>query len=67
MDLFALPLLPTVSDTAIPLDCDEETYKPPRELETSNSPCGLLVELYLSLEAYMFQLKTDLEMNKTLP
>lgn len=61
MDLFALPLLPTVSDTAIPLDCDEEIKLHQQETQ------GLLVELYLSLEAYVFQLKTDLEMNKTLP
>lgn len=61
MDLLALPLLPTISATAIPLGCDEEIKLHQQETQ------GLLVELYLSREAYVFPLKTDLETNKTLP
>lgn len=60
-NLLAFPLLPTISATTIPPDCDKEIVLHQQETQ------GLLVELYLNLQAYVFQLKTDLETNKKLP
>lgn len=51
--LLAFPLLPTISATTFPLDCDKEITLHQQETQ------GLLVELYLNLETCVFPLKTN--------
>lgn len=60
-DLTAFPLFPTISATVIPLDHNKQLRLHQQET------MGLLVKLYLNLEAYVFPVKMDLGMNKKLP